>query len=244
MNTVCRRGDVLTVPRMKRHSAITIAAVTLVALSACTRSAQHSPASPEALADALLMITDLGAGWDENQRQFFDQRGNENPSLDATVFCVSARELAAPLTEMAGQSGADVEMSYDTAGSGARYLRQQAWTSGDVMEYVDAVAEVVGVCDGTTETDGVGVTTTTELIEDRVVGDESVSWSTRTIPPAGVQDQKFEAISRVTVARFGDAIMVMQVGDANVVGSAAPMDEDDWWAMVTLAADGLDDLGG
>jgi len=244
MNPVRSRGDVLTVPRMKRHSAITVAAVTLVALSACTKSAQHTPASPEELADELLSITDLGSGWEENQRQFFEQRSNENPSLDEMVFCSSARELAAPLTEMAGQSGADVEMSYDTAGIGARYLRQQAWTSGDVMAYVDTVAEVVAVCDGVTETDDGGVTSTTELIEGRSIGDESVSWSTRLIPPASTQDQKYESIGRVTVARFGDVIMVLQFGDANEVGSATALDEDAWWDIVAEASDKLDDLGG
>ncbi|MFM8794626.1 MAG: hypothetical protein ACKOFF_07060 [Acidimicrobiales bacterium] len=58
----------------------------------------------------------------------------------------------------------------------------------------------------------------------------------RTVPPADTQGDKFESVGRTTIARFGDILMVMQMGDANWTGATEQMDETDWWAIVELVA--------
>lgn len=43
----------------------------------------------------------------------------------------------------------------------------------------------------------------------------------------------------LTVARYGNVIMVLQLGDAAPVGTSTLMPEDDWWQIVQLAANRL-----
>lgn len=212
-------------------------------MTGCTKEVSHTPATPAELADSLLTITDLEPGWEETQRQVFEERTNENPALDETVFCAAAADEVARPTDLAGGSGADVEMSYHGEAAGSRLIRLQAWTSGDVMSYVGAASAAVSACDGVTETDDAGVAATIRAITGRSIGDESVSWSAQIVPPLATQDQKFESQGRTTVARFGDLIMVIQVGDANFAGTARLLPEADWWSIVTAAGAKLDDLG-
>lgn len=227
-----------------RLLAVAIPVLVALAVTGCTKEVSHTPATPAQLADSLLSITDLDPGWEETQRQVFDERSNENPALDETAFCAAAADEVARVTDLAGGSGADVEMSYGGTSGGARLIRLQAWTSGDVMTYVEAAADAAGACNGVTATDDAGVTSTIRLITGRSIGDESVSWSDQIVPPPATQDQKFESQGRTTVARFGDIIMVIQIGDANFAGTAALLPEAEWWAIVSAAGAKLDDLAG
>ena len=173
--------------------------------------------------------------WNETQRQIFEKRGNENPSLDPSVWCTEASEVTKDLENLAGVAGADVEMQADNTNNGARMMRLQAWSNNDVSAYFSAAAEAARICDGTSVVDADGVGRSWEVIDSRDTGDESISWTERTVPPAATQGDKFESIGRTTVARFGDILMVMQMGDANWTGTTEQMDETDWWAIVELA---------
>ena len=135
----------------------------------------------------------------------------------------------------ASRTGADVEMQADDTNDGARMMRLQAWSNNDVNSYFESAAEAARICDGQSSTDADGVGRSWDLIQGRDIGDESVSWTERTVPPEDTRGDKFESIGRTTIARFGDIVMVMQMGDANWTGTTEQMDEADWWAIVELA---------
>jgi hypothetical protein len=184
----------------------------------------------------------MPAGWDESQRQLFDERGNENPSIDPSVWCPAAADAAENLVELAGRSGADVEMQQERPAGMPRMMRLQAWANDDVEDYLRDAEEAVRICDGETVTQDSGAVETYSVIEGRDIGDESISWMQKTTPPPATQGDKLESVGRTTIARFGSIVMVMQLGDAGFTGEAAALDEDDWWSIVELAGERLDDL--
>lgn len=194
----------------------------------------------KALSDSLLTVTDMPQGWEETQRQVFEKRENENPSIDPSIWCAAAQKTAEPLVVLAGDSGADVEMSRSQGGGkGATMMRLQAWSNKDVEEYYATAALAAEKCDGVTSTDDAGVTTRIKLITGKSIGDESVSWSEQVDPPTGLSSDKFSSLGRTTVARFGSVIMVLQIGDAGPSSSVALMDETTWWNIVSQAGDKL-----
>ena len=218
-----------------------IAGALVLSAAACTDDvddATQKIQTAKALSDSLLMVTDMPAGWEETQRQVFDQRENENPSIDPSVWCPAAQKTAAPLVALAGESGADVEMSRPQGdGKGATMMRLQAWSNKDAEEYYATAALAAEKCDGVVSTDDAGVTTRINLITSQSIGDESVSWSERVDPPAGLQAEKFSSIGRTTIARFGSVIMVIQIGDAAPADSVTLMKETTWWGIVSKAGD-------
>lgn len=207
----------------------------------CTKSVKDSYPTPSELSDSLLTVTDMESGWEETQRQVFDTRSNENPSIDPSIWCTQAADASKNLEALAGEAGADVEMNW-TKGESPRMMRLQAWSNADAKTYLSDAKKAVDACDGVKNTDSSGVQTETSKITNRSIGDEAVSWSDKTVPPAGTQENKFESVSRTTIARFGDVVMVLQLGDAAPVGASKLMPEQDWWDIVKKAADKLDNL--
>lgn len=180
--------------------------------------------------------------WKETQRQFFDTRSNENPSIDPSVWCPAAEMVTKNLVDLAGESGADVEMQAETPSETARLMRLQAWANDDVEDYFRDAKEAVRICDGEKVTDASGATEEYSIVANRDIGDESISWMQTTTPPPSTQQDKFQSIGRTTIARFGSIVMVMQIGDAAFTDKVVTMDEDEWWALVELASKKLDDL--
>jgi len=198
--------------------------------------------TPTMISDALPTITDMPGDWRETQRQAFDARGPENPSIDPSVWCPESAMVTGNLVEYAGDAGADVEMQFIGSSSGSRLMRLQGWANENSDEYYADAKEAVRICDGTTSTDDSGAVTSTDVILNRDIGDESISWSQTTTPPEGTQKDKMESISRTTIARFGAIVMVLQLGDASPTGTGALMSEDDWWSIVEMAGKKLHDL--
>ena len=218
-------------------------AITLAACSDDVDEATEKIQTAKALSDALLTVTDMPSGWEESQRQVFNTRSMENPSIDPSVWCSQAKATAEPLVDLAGQSGADVEMSQSRGGNaGASMMRLQAWSNDDATEYFATAQAAVEKCDNVSSTDESGVSTKTEVIDGRSVGNESVSFSQETIPPPSTQGEKFSSVSRTSIVRIGSIIMVMQLGDAGPTGSVQLMDEETWWGYVTQAVDKLEEL--
>lgn len=199
--------------------------------------------TPQELSDALLTVTDMDAGWAETQRQVFTERSPENPSIDPSVWCPAATGIAEPLTGLAGRSGADVEMQFESTLGANRMMRLQAWANADAEEYLAVVRNATAACDGYSGIDANGVATSVAVIDDRTLGDESVTWSEHMVPPADTQDEKLEYRGRTTVARFDDVVMVLQFGDAGFTGTTAPGADDEWWSIVEAAANKLSPLG-
>ena len=213
-----------------------------VILLGCTKSAEGQKPTPSMIADSLLTITDMEGDWKETQREAFDPREPENPSIDPSLWCPEAIKVTKDLVDLAGETGSDVEMEFEGLDDGARMMRLQAWSNDDVDAYFANASEAVRICDGKTNTDEGGATSTFAIVENRDIGDESISWVQITRPPEGTGQDKFETVGRTTIARFGGIIMVLQIGDFAPVGTGELMDEDSWWEIVEKASEKLDRL--
>lgn len=224
----------------RRSAAIALATITIA--GGCTRSATGQRPTPAMISDVLLTVTDMPPGWEETQRQVFDQRGPENPSIDPSVWCAESAMVTKNLVSLAGPAGADVEMQMTSSPGRPRMMRLQGWANSDVRAYYADAKEAAHICDGTDVIDESGVRTTFELLAGRDLGDESISWVQKATPPESTQGDKFETLSRTTVARFGGIVMVLQLGDAAQAGTTALLDEDAWWAIVTSAGEKLASL--
>lgn len=212
------------------------------ALASCTKSAEGQLPTPEMLSETLPTITDMPGNWNESQRQVFAVRGDENPSIDPSVWCPAAKEVTKNLIALAGTSGADVEMQAETQDGHPRMMRLQAWANDDVEDYFRDAKEAVRMCDGQSVTASGGASEKYSVIEGRDIGDESISWKQTTTPPPTTQTEKLQTVGRTTIARFGSIVMVLQLGDMAWTGSVNPMDEDAWWDIVELAGKKLDSL--
>ena len=155
----------------------------------------------------MLTTSDLGTGWSGTRRDVFTTRQPENPSIDPSLWCPAGK--GDELVSLAGQEGADVELSVGSADS-PFMVRQQAWTNADVERYFTAVQAAVAACSGVTWKDGEGNSYTLEPAATVPrIGDESVSW-TVTIQLAGANPTT--SFAEQTVGRFGDVMMVLQAG--------------------------------
>jgi len=219
-----------------------IVGASLLLMASCTRSAEGQLPTPEMLSDALPTITEMPGEWNESQRQVFAVRGNENPSIDPSVWCPNVAELTKNLVSLAGDSGADVEMQAVMPEGQPRMMRLQAWANDDVKAYFRDAKEAAEICNNVEVKDAIGVTEKYSVIEDRDIGDQSISWQQTTTPPASTQTEKFQTVGRTTIARFGSIIMVLQLGDMAFTGKTNAMNEDDWWDIVELAGKKLDTL--
>ena len=214
----------------------------ITVVASCTRSAEGQLPTPDMLSDALPTITEMPGDWRETQRQVFTIRGPENPSIDPSIWCGDASELTQGLVDLAGDSGADVEMQAVMVAGTPRLMRLQAWANDDVEDYFRDAKEAVRICDGKTVTDEDGVTNVYDVIQARDIGDESVSWLQTTTPPASAGEEKRSSTGRTTIARFGSIVMVLQLGDVAQAGTSNAMSEDEWWDIVELVGGKLDDL--
>lgn len=226
---------------MRTRSFIPVVLLTVV-LTGCNRSATGQKPTPAMLSDALVTITDMPGSWNETQRQAFSQRGPENPSIDPSLWCPQASAVTKNLVAYAGQSGADVEMQLTGEPTVRRMMRLQAWANDDVKAYFRDAKEAVRICDGETFTDAAGVSTTISSNSGHSLGDESIHWSEAIRPPSGVVGDKLMSVSRLTIARFGDVIMVLQIGDAVNPGQTSGLAEAKWWAIVSVAGERLHNL--
>lgn len=213
------------------------ACVLVIGISGCTKSADTSP---EALSEGLLDITDMPGDWQETQRDVFSTRGVENPSLDPSIWCPDAAAETAGLVDLAGDSGADVEMQMQSDGQEVpRLMRLQAWRNDSTRQYFEQLLTAVNICDGATWTEELGVTTEMWKIDGPDVGDESVSWGSQLAPPEG--KEQAASTGRTTVARLGEVIMVLQIGDFTTTSSVGELSDADWREIVQRAADKLAD---
>lgn len=208
----------------------------------CRSGTGSEPPTIEELSDALLIITDMDGDWNETQRQTFVTRSNENPSIDPSIWCPDAEQIAKPLTTLAGDSGADVEMQYTGLVTGARLLRQQAWHDDNATDYLETVKAVIDTCDAKTWTDEDGVTYTFTKIPDPGVGDEAAGFSTEMNPPESTQGEKYGSVGRAMIVRVGDTVMVLQAGDMARTDSSVLLDDEEWTEMLETAVDKIKKL--
>jgi hypothetical protein len=193
--------------------------------------------TPEQLEAVLLTAADLGEGWTETQRGAFTNREPENPSVeDSLSLCPQAAEQAKKLDQLASDAGADVELEQAAEGGSFHLLRQQAWSDDQVQEYFTTLNEAITLCVGSAwEADGNEVKL--EALEAPALGDESTSVAA--VATLGEGDDATTWTSRLTVARFGTALMA--VSDS-IVGGPAP--EPAWSTIAQAAGDQFAGLAG
>jgi hypothetical protein len=122
------------------------------------------------------------------------------------------------LVPLAGQEGADVELTVGTRDS-PYMVRQQAWSNADVERYFTSVKAAVAACSGVTWNDGEGNSYTLQPSTTAPrIGDESISW-TVTIQLAGAAATT--SFAEQTAGRFGDVMMVLQGGATPTTGATA-----------------------
>ena len=203
--------------------------------------ASSSPATagqaytPEQLQAVLLTAADLGTDWTETQRGAFTTREPENPSVeDSLSLCPQAADQAERLGELASDAGADVELEQAGEGRAFHLLRQQAWRDDQVQEYFTTLDEAITLCTGSSwGADGNEVIL--EALEAPALGDESTSVAA--VGTLGEGEDATTWISRLTVARFGTALMA--VSD-HIVGGPVP--EPEWGTIVQTAGDQFAEL--
>ena len=193
--------------------------------------------TPEQLEAVLLSAADLGTDWTETQRGAFTTREPENPSVeDSLSLCPKAAEQAEKLGQLASDAGADVELEQATEGGAPHLLRQQAWSDDQVQEYFTTLDEAITLCVGSSwEADGNQVSL--EALEAPALGDESTSVAA--VATLGEGDDATTWTSRLTVARFGTALMA--VSDSIVGG---PVPDPGWSTIVQTAGDQFAELAG
>lgn len=214
-----------------------------VTLSGCTKSAGRSP---ESLSKGLLDITDMPGEWQETQRDVYTTRAVENPSIDPSTWCPGAKEEVTKLDDLAGDAGADVEMQMQVDGAEVpRMMRLQAWRSESASDYFAEIVTVLNICDDAKWAEDTGVAQGVLIqeiwkIDGPEVGDESVSWGSQVVPPKG--KEMATSSGRTTVARLGEVIMVLQIGDFTTSSGAGQLGDADWREIVQRAADKLADV--
>lgn len=211
----------------------------LVAIVLCG-CADTADKTPEALSRGLLDITDMPGEWQETQRDVYTSRGAENPSIDSSTWCPKAKDEVAKLEDFAGDAGADVEMQMQVDGvEVSRMMRLQAWTNDSARDYFAEIVTVVNMCDDAKWTEEPGVTTEMWKIDGPDVGEESVSWGSQIFPPKG--KEMATSTGRTTVARPGEVIMVLQIGDFTASSSVGALGDTVWRDIVQRAAVKLSD---
>ena len=206
---------------MRRHTGMLGLALMSSALGACGSDTTATPATTtstvtsQQLSGALLTTSDLGTGWTETQRDVFTTREPENPSIDPSLWCPAAQ--GDQLVALAGQEGADVELSLGSSSS-PFMVRQQAWTNADVEPYLTSVKAAVAACSGVTWKDSGGNSYTLQPLTAPTIGDESISW-TVTIELNGATPMT--SLSQQTAARFDKVMMVLQGGAIETTGASA-----------------------
>ena len=224
---------------MRTRTKITLLTLApLGVLSACGDDSAKQHSTTE-LSAALLTVDDLGGSWTEDHSYSFDQRTAENPPVDSSAFCPAASTETASLTDLAGPSGAEVELKMGDS----RTVRIQLWDNGDAEAYFNVVDSAVKTCDATEWTDDtVGSTNSFTAIEGPSVGDDSVNWLGITTPPTDNPHGKYGGTSHTTVARFGSVIMTMHVHDIAVSSDSTTITDEEWRSLVSKAAEKVADL--
>jgi hypothetical protein len=209
-------------------------ATTKATTATTTSTGTASTFTPQQLSGALLTMSDLGTGWTESQRDVFTTRQPENPSIDPSLWCAAGN--GEQLATLAGQEGADVELSLG-ANRVAYMIRQQAWTNTAVEQYLSSVKAAVGACSGVTWKDGDGNSYTLQPLTAPKIGDDSIAW-TVTIELIG--PTPMTSFSQLTAARFGSAMMVLQGGAIPTTGASATA--PNYLTIVRVAGDKMTTL--
>ncbi len=207
--------------------------------------------SPADLGERLLAPGGMGPGWTESQRDVFETRAPENPSIDPSLWCPDyPTGKSDQLVSLAGDAGADVELQLGdpTAAEQPTYgLRQQAWSNRDAVDYLRELTDAVRICSGATwegTGEDVGAEYRLTPLEAPTVGDEAVAvlvaitLSPEDGEPTMVMRQRMAAV------RAGSIVMVLQEGDLLDIDEEPSTSDAEFDALIEQAARPFVELDG
>jgi hypothetical protein len=222
--------------------------VPFAALAAC--GDEIDVYTPTELGARLLAPADMGPGWTETQRDVFDTREPENPSIDPSLWCPDyPAGKSDQLTTLAGRAGADVELQFgdpQAAEQPTYGLRQQAWSNKDSQDYLRELADAVATCNGATWTDssegssegseeGTAAEYRLSALSVPTVGDETVAALVTITLSADDGGPTMTIRQRMAAVRAGSIVMVLQEGDT-VDAEAEPSTTDAEFATLVEQA--------
>lgn len=171
----------------------------------------------------------------------FTSRAPENPSIDASLWCPDAAEQAKALEQLAGDAGADVELTSRQGDRRFRSVREQAWSNADVAEYFAMASTAMKACRGATWTAPDGEKIAYQPLEGPGMGDESTSALVVTVTSGPEGDVTWR--TRETVARFGTTLLVLQDLDVQPGEAPPPLSDGQWQETVEAATARIAQLG-
>lgn len=203
--------------------------------------------TPTELGDRLLAPADMGPGWTESQRDVFDTRESENPSIDPSLWCPDySTGKADQLITLAGQAGADVELQLgdpQAADQPTYGLRQQAWSNKDAEDYLRELADAVGTCNGATWTDsgdgaeeGTAAEYRLSVLTVPTVGDETVAALVTITLTSDSGEAPMVIRQRMAAVRAGSIVMLLQEGDTLGADAEPSTTDEEFATLVEQAA--------
>ena len=187
--------------------------------------------STQELSRALVEVGDLPAGWTETQREMFDVRQLENPSLDNSLWCPKVSDSKSELNNLAGDAGADVEMEFREGTGVSVAMRLQAWSNSDVKRYFSLATSMIEKCDDESWTDN-GVTYTENIVDGVQVGDGSISWQVDISSKNATVN--FSSTNKLSLVLFGDSIALLQYGKNTTAGSEESLLSAEWLTVANI----------
>ena len=220
----------MSVVRRKANFAVLVTSC-LVFVASCNRvrDGDANYVSTTDLSQALIEVSDLPAGWSETQRDMFDVREPENPSIDNSLWCPEASASLKELTNLAGDAGADAEMEFREGSDVAVALRLQAWSNENVRDYFSLATRLIEKCADEKWTDE-EVDYTENIVDDVDLGEDSITWEV-VIASSGAS-KAFSSTNRITMVMRGDVLAVLQYGRNTTVAPFGQAERAEWLTVL------------
>lgn len=203
----------------------TNSSTSISALSTSTNPSQSGP-TPNELAAALVTPGDLGAGWQTMQSQTFTSRDGI-PVVDSSIWCPSAMSSMASLASLAGNQGSIIGLrAVGLARGRSHQITEQLWSGPYASDFVNQFARGVLECEGKPWTDAEGSGVVLDSLEVDTFGE--VSASAIVVVTATEAGTQFVYRTRISVARIGDVVMILNEADAQEAGTAPLWSTDEW----------------
>ena len=187
--------------------------------------------SPQELSQVLVEVGDLPAGWTETQRETFNVRELENPSLDNSLWCPKVANSKSELSNLAGDTGADVELEFRESNGVFVAMRLQAWSNADAKRYFSLATSMIEKCDGESWTDN-DVEYTEKIVDGVQVGDSSISWQVDISSKNATVN--FSSSNKLSMVLFGDVIALLQHGKNTTSGSVNSLVSAEWLTVANI----------
>jgi hypothetical protein len=223
-----------------RTVAAVVALVTMAA--ACGDDAEPVRYSAAQLDTALLAPTDVGAGYQVDDRTGGESRPPGTPAIDPGIWCDAASSTADDLQGFIGPEPVFVQL-VSTAVSGRTFhgVSEEMWAADDAQAVVDAADRGFTACTGTEWTSDDGGTASMAALSAGDAGDNSAAALVTYLTEG--PDAGYAWRNRVGVVQVGTTVIVVQELDVQQADSPAFMTDAEWQAVLDTAVAKVEALG-